>query len=247
MPRVALKVELLNYTQNPEETIALAAKLCYSDAEIGDLNAKVKASDTAKFIDLLTSIGHASPLEHASFSFGIEGVSRALLAQITRHRIASFSVKSQRYVSASKKELFNYILPPQIEALGKESVDKFDAQMRKMQEWYNEWQILLGGNCESSNENARFVLPNAAETKLVLTMNARELMHFFNLRCCNRAQWEIRALADEMLNQVSAIAPNLFKHAGASCVNGACPEGTKTCGKMKEMRELAAKRVKGEI
>ena len=223
MSAVKSTVELLAYTPNPEETIATAAKLCYSDATIEEIKQGVESKDVSKFITRLL--------------FGIEGVSRALLAQITRHRVASFSVKSQRYVSASTKETFNYIIPPRIAELGDEYVEKYESEMATMQGWYNEWQALLGGNNESSNEDARFVLPNAAETKMIVTMNARELMHFFKLRCCNRAQWEIREVAWEMLRLVSEIAPTLFKNAGPSCVAGACSEGKMSCGKAKEVKE----------
>jgi thymidylate synthase (FAD) len=183
---------------------------------------------------------HLSPIEHASFTFGIEGVSRSLLAQITRHRIARFSVKSQRYVSeqANEGETFNYVIPPSIKKLGKEYVDKYNAQMMQIQSWYNEWLNLLGNQGEKSNQDARFVLPNSAETKIIVTMNARELLHFFSLRCCNRAQWEIRNLAIEMLKQVKSVAPNLFKHAGPGCLRGACPEGKMTCGKAEDVRKM---------
>lgn len=235
--RVKPSVVLLAYTPNPEQTVAMSAKLCYSDATIADLAEGVASADVSKFIDKIISLGHLSPIEHASFTFGIEGVSRSLLAQITRHRICSFSVKSQRYVSANKGESFNYILPPAIEDLGEEYVQKFDEQMRTMQLWYNEWQELLGGACEKSNEDARFVLPNASETKMTVTMNARELMHFFKLRCCNRAQWEIRSIAWEMLRLVSDVAPALFSKSGPDCVSGACAEGKMSCKKMSEIKE----------
>lgn len=236
MPQVKPKVVLLDYTPDPEKVVALAAKLCYSDADIGDLKQGVDSKDVSKFLQRLVSMSHLSPIEHASFTFGIEGVSRALLAQITRHRIASFSVKSQRYVSASGEETFNYVIPPAIEALGEEYAAKFRAQMDEIQGWYSEWQTLLGGACEKSNEDARFVLPNAAETKMVVTMNARELMHFFRLRCCNRAQWEIREVAWQMLALVSEVAPMLFSASGPSCVSGPCSEGRMSCGKPDEVR-----------
>ncbi|MEG2414194.1 MAG: FAD-dependent thymidylate synthase [Clostridia bacterium] len=236
MAQVKPIVELLRYTPDPEQTIAVAAKLCYSDATIEDIKDGVEQGDVSKFIARLVSLGHMSPFEHASFSFGIEGVSRSLLAQITRHRIASFSVKSQRYVSASTGETFNYVIPPSIEALGAEAIAKFKSQMDIMQNWYTEWQTDLGGASEKANEDARFVLPNAAETKMVVTMNVRELMHFFNLRCCNRAQWELREIAWKMLEYCVKIAPNIFANAGPSCVSGACTEGKMSCGKALEMR-----------
>lgn len=237
MGQVFPKVELLNYTQNAEQTIALAAKLCYSDSSIEQLKEGVEASDVGKFIEKLSSLGHMSPVEHVAFTFGLEGVSRSLLAQITRHRIASFSVKSQRYVSASKNEVFNFIIPPAILDLGEEYKDKFSEQMRTMQQWYNEWQNLLGGSIEKANEDARFVLPNASETKMIVTMNARELIHFFNLRCCNRAQWEIREVSWQMLKLAQKVCPTLFKNAGPTCLKGMCGEGKMSCGKMADIKK----------
>ena len=189
--QVTPKVNLIRYTEDPEATVALAAKLCYSDRELPDLTENIMAKDNSAFISKLTEMGHMSPIEHASFTFSIEGVSRALLAQITRHRIASFSVRSQRYVS---EDSFNYIIPPAIEALGAAAVARYVGQMDTIMDWYRDWQSALGRG-EKSNEDARFILPNACETKMVVTMNARELMHFFELRCCNRAQWEIREVA----------------------------------------------------
>lgn len=228
------QAKLIRYTADPEGTIALAAKLCYSSSDMDELIEQVDGRDNAKFIRLLTTMNHFSPFEHASFTFSIEGVSRALLAQITRHRIASFSVRSQRYVDEQE---FNYIIPPSIRALGSESVTKYESQMSTMLGWYKDWQQALGGAKESSNEDARFVLPNACETKMIVTMNARELMHFFELRCCNRAQWEIRKIAWDMLTAVVKIAPNVFASAGAGCIKGVCPEGKKSCGKMLEVKK----------
>ena len=233
--KVEGKARLIRYTADPEQTIALAAKLCYSGDEIDDLIEKIGEKDNAKFISLLTKMNHYSPFEHASFTFALEGVSRALLAQITRHRIASFSVRSQRYVSEGE---FNYIVPPAIEALGKDAVNKYEAQMAQMLEWYREWQQDLGGNNEKSNEDARFVLPNACETKMILSMNARELLHFFSLRCCNRAQWEIRNIAWQMLEEVLRVAPSVFSNAGPGCLRGVCPEGKKSCGKAAEVKAV---------
>lgn len=236
MPEVNLKVELINYTKNPESTVALAAKLCYSDSGLEDLMRGVEAKDISGFIKKLISLGHLSPIEHASFTFGIEGVSRALLAQITRHRIASFSVKSQRYVNA---ENLNYIVPPEIKKLGKEAEEEFKKQMEIIHGFYKGWSEKLGKS-EKGNEDARFVLPNASETKFILTMNARELMHFFELRCCNRAQWEIRELAWKMLELVKSVAPNIFSMSGAACGYSNCREGKMTCGRAKEVKERLA-------
>ncbi len=241
MGRTTMRVELLRYTENPEELVAMAAKLCYSSAGVEELRRGVSEADQSAFVHKLTEMGHLSPVEHAAFTFGVEGVSRSLLAQITRHRIASFSVKSQRYVgessSGQKDGTFNYIIPPRIAELGEEEVLEFARQMRQIQEWYDHWLEKLAVYGDAAKEDARFVLPNAAETKLVVTMNARELLHFFAVRCCNRAQWEIRALATEMLRLVRRVAPVLFKNAGPRCLTAPCPEGTMSCGKQAEVRE----------
>ncbi len=240
--QVTGKAKLIRYTADPEQTIALAAKLCYASDDIDELIEKIGDKDNAKFINILTKMNHFSPFEHASFTFALEGVSRALLAQITRHRIASFSVRSQRYVSEGE---FNYILPPAIKELGKAAEEKYVSQMNQMLTWYREWQEALGGDGEKSNEDARFVLPNACETKMIVTMNARELMHFFALRCCNRAQWEIRDIAWQMLSEVMKVAPAVFGNSGPGCLNGACPEGKKSCGRPNEIKEKHAALTKG--
>ena len=152
MPKTTLKTVLLMATPDPELIVSMGAKLCYSKADIEQLQ---KTAKSAEFIDRLTQMGHLSPIEHASFSFGVEGVSRALLAQITRHRLASFSVQSQRYVNQSaKKGEFSYIIPPSIEALGSEAVEKYEHQMQTMQKWYDEWVTALGASGEKSNEDA---------------------------------------------------------------------------------------------
>ena len=215
-----MTVRLIAHTPEPEKVVAAAAKLCYSDAHITDLLDGLDEEKTARFLTMLSDLGHASPIEHASFTFGIEGVSRTLLAQITRHRIASFSVQSQRYV---RLDDFRYVIPPEIEAIP-EAKAAF---------------------IESMNEDARFVLPNACETKMVVTMNARSLQNFFHLRCCSRAQWEIRQLAEEMLRLVYPVAPHLFRTAGPACVSGPCPEGRMCCGRTAEVRARYAA-LKGE-
>lgn len=235
MPSKPLKVSLIAHTPDPEKTCALAARTCYSGLDMDTLKSRVDEKDQADFLRRVVGSGHLSVLEHASFTFSIEGVSRALLAQVTRHRIASFSVQSQRYVSLEKG--FAYIIPPKIQALGEEAVQEFEAQMQTMHQWYIGWQDRLGSG-EGSNEDARFVLPNACETHITMTMNARELLHFFSLRCCDRAQWEIRAMAMEMLKLCKKAAPVIFENAGPSCIKGPCPEGAKSCGKLLSKREL---------
>ncbi len=247
-----MKVQLIAHTPDPERVVAAAAKLCYSSSPATDIMDNLSEEKIEKFLDMLSGLGHDSPTEHVTFTFAIEGVSRSLLAQITRHRIASYSVKSQRYVSES---MFEYILPPEIESVP-EAKEIFVKAMEKDMEDYNRLtdiltkkhynEMLASGMDEkaASNaakkkaiEDARFVLPNACETKMVVTMNVRSLKNFFNHRSCERAQWEIRALSDEMLRLVKNVAPNLFKKAGPPCVAGACPEGKMSCGKAKEKRE----------
>ncbi|MBR0236004.1 MAG: FAD-dependent thymidylate synthase [Clostridia bacterium] len=247
-----MKVELIAYTPDADKIVAAAAKLCYAKSDISTLMDGLTPEKTASFLDMLSDLGHESPVEHASFTFGIEGVSRALLAQITRHRIASFSVQSQRYVS---KLDFEYITPPEIAAIP-EAKEEFERAMREDAEHYESLRRILTekhkarlvaeGKDEKTaaraaeklaNEDARFVLPNACDTRIIMTMNVRSLFNFFSLRCCNRAQWEIRELATEMLRLVKGAAPNLFKNAGPSCVSGACSEGAYSCGKAKEVRE----------
>ena len=245
-------VKLLAYTPEPEKAVACAAKLCYAASDIDTLYDGLTEEKTSAFLDHLSAIGHESPIEHASFTFGIEGVSRSLLAQITRHRLASFSVQSQRYV---KENAFAFVLPPEIEAVP-EAKEEFLRAMEEDQKHYeslaailtarHEKEFLAQGDDEKTAhrkaekkaiEDARFVLPNACTTKMICTMNARSLMNFFGLRCCNRAQWEIRALAEAMLKEVKNVAPHLFQNAGPGCVRGACPEGNMSCGKAAEMRE----------
>ncbi|MFD3155596.1 FAD-dependent thymidylate synthase [Haloimpatiens sp. FM7330] len=241
---MSIKVKLIEYTPNPEKVIASAAKLCYSAVGIDEIQENLEDEKTAKFLNMLMSYGHESPIEHVSFTFAIEGVSRSLTHQLVRHRIASFSQQSQRYV---RLDQFKYIVPPEIEN-NEEAKKIFIEAMNKDQEAYDKLTEILKSKYlkdgmkklqaeKKAIEDARYVFPNACETKIIVTMNARSLMNFFKHRCCNRAQWEIRSLAEEMLKQVKQVAPILFKYAGPSCVNDKCPEGKMTCGKMQEIRE----------
>lgn len=229
-----LNVTLIAHTPEPEKVIAMASRTCYSALDLEGLDKKTDTADNAAYIRRVLASGHTSIAEHASFTFGLEGVSRTLLAQITRHRVASFSVQSQRYVSVAGAEVFDYVLPPRIRALGPEAEEKFAWQMKTMQRWYDEWSEALG---QDSAEDARFVLPGAAATRIVMTMNARELLHFFSLRMCNRAQWEVREAAWRMYELVYPLAPSVFENAGPGCARGACPEGKRTCGRAAEVRE----------
>ena len=225
-----IKVKLLDYTPEPERVVAMAARLCYSAAGAEELAERLSEEKVREMVRKMVKIGHGSTLEHASFTFGIEGVSRVLTHQLVRHRIASYSQQSQRYVM---ERAFEVITPPTV-AADPRAQERFAALMATIQAAYNEL-VDLGVH----QEDARYVLPNAAETKILVTMNARSLLHFFNLRCCYRAQWEIREMANLMLAEVQKVAPTLFKNAGASCVNtGRCPEGEMTCGHLAEMLKL---------
>jgi thymidylate synthase (FAD) len=232
-----LKVTLVSYSPEPEKTISAAARLCYSHADGEEIFSKVKESDQRDFLDKLTAVGHLSPVEHASFTFIVEGISRACSHQLVRHRLASYSQQSQRYVG---EEEFDYLIPPSISQDG-ELMALFEQTMGDIQKSYSylaDKLVQKGYSTESAREDARFVLPNATETKIMVTMNARELIHFFRQRLCNRAQWEIRAMAFAMLKLAKPIAPTIFRDAGPPCVKGKCPEGPRTCGKTKEVRAL---------
>lgn len=247
-----MKVKIISHTMNPEKTIAASAKLCYSRVGVEDISEDLTDESAEKFLEKLMSFSHLSPLEHVSFTFAIEGVSRTLTHQLVRHRIASYSQQSQRYV---KLDNFEYIIPPQIEENEKAKKIFIEAMQRDQEDYNTLVEILIK---ESSQkliaegmpeekarravekqciEDARYVFPNACETKIVVTMNVRTLQHFFTVRCCERAQWEIRALATEMLKQVKQVAPTLFKNEGPGCVKGPCPEGKMTCGKQNLIRE----------
>lgn len=213
-----LKVTLLSYTRNADQLVASAAKLCYSSKNIQQIvNDNSEMESVGRFINMLNESGHGSPFEHVSFTFGIEGVSRALTHQLVRHRIASYSQKSQRYVNESN---FDYVIPHDIE-VNDEARYLFEKTMEDLQKSYDKL-VELG----ISKESARYLLPNACETKIVVTMNARSLFNFFNHRCCLRAQSEIREMAYAMLKEVKKVAPEIFKNAGAHCkILGYCPEG----------------------
>jgi len=242
-----MNIKLISYTANPEKVVAAAAKLCYSKSDISTLMDGLTDEKVDSFLERLSNFGHASPLEHASFTFGIEGVSRSFLAQISRHRIASLSVQSQRYVDMSTADS---VIPPEIaestavSEIFKDAVNDAFYSYNDIKNVLTKKYIDVGMTerdaKKKAQEDARYVLPEACCTRMIITMNARELNHFFNLRCCNRAQWEIRECAEQMLGLVYPIAPHLFKSAGPSCACGACPEGAMSCGKAAEMRQKYA-------
>lgn len=210
-----MKVNIISKTENPEFTVAYSAKNCYNDTPLKTDN------HTTRIIRKCRNSGHLSVFEHASFTFRIEGVSRALSHQLVRHRLASYSQKSQRYVSENS---FGYVTPESI----RKNKDALASYIMIMNDTKYKYKMLI--NAGIPKEDARYILPNACTTQLIMTMNARELLHFFQLRCCNRAQWEIRELANKMLELCKKVAPVLFEEAGAPCEHGECPEA-ESCGK----------------
>lgn len=225
-----MKVKLIAYTKDPEQVVAVAIRQCYSAVGASDLKKKIDKETRKRLIKQVMVSGHTSTLEHANFTFAVEGISRACSHQLVRHRIASYSQQSQRYVDESKKG-FVYIVPPEIKA-NKKIKRRFEKMMELIEKEYKE--MVQAG---IKPEDARFILPNAAETKMVITMNARALLNFFKLRCCRRAQWEIRQMAQEMLRLASKIAPIIFSNVGASCkTENICFEGKMSCGLWKTLK-----------
>lgn len=212
-----MKVELISYSNLGEKVCGIASKTCVSK-NIPDTNDNVMKS-----LRSAISSGHEAVLEHWSATFAVSGVSRALTHQLVRHRVASYSQQSQRYVDMDG---FDYVIPESI--LNRpDSLEQFEWGMKAIQKVY---KTLLAYGIDM--EDARYILPNACTTNIIVSMNARQLRHFFALRCCNRAQKEIRELADKMLELVKEVAPTIFENAGPSCVQaGYCPEGKRSCGR----------------
>lgn len=211
-------VRLLAHTPDADRICAAAAHSCYSEDSAADL---LEAVDPAKMLRHVIGMGHHSVIEHAVFTFSVEGVSRALTHQLVRHRIASFSQQSQRYVRLSEP---TYVVPETV----KRDPEAMKVYEETMDGIWDSYSKLIGMGIPA--EDARYVLPNGCTTNITITMNARELLHFFSMRCCNRAQWEIREMADEMLRLCKEVSPVIFSDAGPACIRGPCPEGKKTCG-----------------
>lgn len=219
-----MKVVLLAYTQDADAICAAAGKSCYSQESSAEL---MGMDNPEKALGSIVGMGHHSVIEHASFTFSVEGVSRALTHQLVRHRIASFSQQSQRYVSMEHSD---YVTPKSVEA-DEDAKRIYDSIMDDIWTAYGRLLEMV------PPEDARYVLPNGCTTNITITMNARELFHFFSLRCCERAQWEIRELADEMLEMCAEVSPAIFSRAGPPCVRGPCPEGRLSCGKPRRLNK----------
>lgn len=224
-----MNVELLYHTPDPQRAVATAARLCYAPVGAAELMETLSEERIEKVLRTILESGHFSTLEHASYTFAIDGVSRAMTHQLVRHRLASYNQQSQRYVTFREEPEF--IVPDSVVEAG--AAEEYDAAVRAASAAYAD---LVERGVPA--EDARYLLPNACETKIVVTMNIRELLHFFELRCCNRAQWEIREVACRMLELVRPTAPLIFAQAGPGCVKGACPEGKMTCGNPWDRVEL---------
>lgn len=223
-----MKVVLLNYTKDPDKICAAAAQSCYSEKGASELFDSTTDDKAKKMIKKVVGMGHLSVVEHAYFTFSVEGVSRSLTHQLVRHRIASYSQQSQRYVSMDRSQ---YVLPPSIAG---------DPESKKLYKniMDDTWKAYRELAKKVPKEDARYVLPNACDTNITVTMNARELWHFFSLRCCRRAQWEIRMMAWKMLAEATKAAPILFDNAGPGCFRGPCPEGEYACGRPYEKGQM---------
>ncbi|OQA21887.1 MAG: Thymidylate synthase ThyX [Actinobacteria bacterium ADurb.Bin346] len=217
-----MKVKLIKYTPEPEKMVAVAARLCYSPIGGEQLLEDLETEEAHKLVRFVVKSGHLSTTEHITFTFAIEGVSRALTHQLVRHRLASYNQQSQRYVKFTGN--YEYITPPAVKNNPAVCV-KYDKFVKNIHNFYGE---LIEAGIEP--EDARYILPSASETKIIVTMNGRELLHFFTVRCCNRAQWEIRELATIMLKLVRKVCPVVFEKAGPNCLRGPCPEGKFSCG-----------------
>jgi len=232
-----MRVALLTHTPNARELIYAAFRQCYHAGYAGDMWPSLLAGEPdqerqAEFVAQILESGHASPIEHVSFTFALSGVSRALTHQLVRHRLASYSQQSQRYVDASR---FDYIMPPSV-AKNAAAKERFMRFMDAAGEAYRDIRRLLeadGRTGAQANEDARFLLPQAVQTRIVVTMNCRSLLNFFEQRCCMRAQWELRAVANNMLDICREALPEIFIPAGAKCERlRYCPEGERfTCGR----------------
>lgn len=216
-----MKIKLIKYTPEPEKMVAVAARLCYSPVGVEQLMEDLSSEEINKLVKFVVKSGHLSTTEHIYFTFAIEGVSRALTHQLVRHRLASYNQQSQRYVKFYGN--YEYIVPPSVKN-NPQVFPEFKALVDKIHDFYEE---MLKSGVEA--EDARYILPNASETKIIVSMNGRELLHFFTVRCCNRAQWEIKELATGMLKDIKKVCPVVFEKAGPNCLRGPCTEGKFTC------------------
>ncbi len=225
-------VKLIRHTPEPERAVATAARLCYAAVSAADLDQQMDQQTVQRMVSRMISSGHGSTLEHAVFTFAVDGVSRVLTHQLVRHRLASYDQQSQRYTDSSGDD---YVTPPTI--AGNLVLDDGTPVAKVYEDHLAKSKALYAAMTAVGvpKEDARYLLPQGMHTRILVTMNARELLHFFSLRCCTRAQWEIRELAERMLTEVKAVAPTLFADAGPTCAqtHGHCPE-ERSCGRWKQ-------------
>lgn len=219
-----MELLLLRHTPEPDKLVALAARRCYSARTASDIDDKLSEAEVDRLLGFLRQRNHLSPFEHADFTFSVGGISRALSHQLVRHRVASYSQESQRYVNYMKSDL-PYIVPPKV----KENEEALKIFSEAAEVTLNAYRKLV--ECGIPKEDARYIFPNAVETKFVFTLNARSLFNFFEQRCCLKAQWEIRLLAQDMLKAVRKVAPRIFENAGAPCRYSTpyCRENDSSC------------------
>ncbi|MFA6007109.1 MAG: FAD-dependent thymidylate synthase [Candidatus Shapirobacteria bacterium] len=225
-----MKVKLLAYTKDPEQVVAAAIRQCYASVGARELKQKIDKETRQRLIRQVLSSGHTSTLEHASFTFAIEGVSRVTEIHLIRHRVgASFSIQSGRYV---KRNDAKYVIPQAVKN-DKEIFKKYKKVLKEAQNLYTEMT-----DKGIKAEDARYLQPQSVEVKIVVTMNARALLHFFELRCCKRAQWEVQQMANLMMAEVKKVAPTIFEKAGPTCLTEKiCWEGEKmSCGLYKNIK-----------
>lgn len=224
----ALHVELLSYTPDPANLIGLAGRMCYSDAGIEGIKEKINREEQNGFIEKIIKLGSKSILDHINFTFAVEGISKRLSRQLATYKLTSLSQKPEKYIKADNG--FKYIIPESL-ANKPEKLTLFTELMQDISDLFV--KLVKKG---VSEEDACYILPDACETKLILTMSAGELIPFFEVNCCNNAPWEIKSLADLMIQECIKTVPAIFKFTGPGCLFGPCPEGDETCGDEEEMR-----------
>lgn len=221
------EVRLLAHTPEAERLVAVSARVCTSPVDFDRLEEQLTPGKIRKLVRHLVEVGHHSTLEHVNFTWLVSGISRVASHQLVRHRIASYSQASQRYISLEEDCPFE--TPPSLE--GRDDWrERYDRHFRESHELYRS-MVDDGIPCE----DARFVLPQAVTTRVLFTMNARTLLHFFALRSCERAQHEIRAVARKMLALARDVCPTIFEKAGPPCVTeGRCRETQGDCPRRPE-------------
>lgn len=229
---IVIQVKLISYPEEAELIAKMAGLICYSGEKVFE-EIKEKASiKPDEYLAAIVKSGHLSIIEHNVFVFYVSGLSRVTSHQLVRKRIASFSQQSQRYVNA---ENFDYITPEKIK-----NSDFHKDYTRIVKETHELYQKMVDNGI--NKEDARYILPNATSTQMIVSMNAHALIDLLVRRLCIRSQWEIQELAERMLEEVTKVAPTIFRNLGAFCdFYGYCPENSHSCGKSPTIDELREK------